>query len=84
MRVFYRSLQTLGLAGLGMSAGFERLHYLLESAFDTDGDLNPAFLKARPAVSLISATIAGMPTPVGRPVFPAQQGTAHTYEMMVH
>ncbi len=42
-----RGLQTLGLAGLGMSWGFERLHYLLESAFDADGDLSPAFLKAR-------------------------------------
>ena len=43
---FARGLQTLGLAGLGMSSGFERLHYLLESAFDADGDLSPAFLKA--------------------------------------
>ena len=42
-----RGLQTLGLAGLGMSSGFERLHYLLESAFDADSDLSPAFLKVR-------------------------------------
>ena len=42
-----RGLQTLGLAALGMSSGFERLHYLLESAFDADGDLSPAFLKVR-------------------------------------
>jgi hypothetical protein len=33
-----------------MSAGFERLHYLLESAFDADGGLSPAFLRARMTV----------------------------------
>ena len=38
-----------------MSSGFERLHYLLESAFDADGDLSPAFLKARRTVT--SSTI---------------------------
>ena len=34
----------LGLQGLGSSGGFERLHYLLESAFDGD-DLSMAFKK---------------------------------------
>ncbi|GMH00471.1 hypothetical protein Nepgr_002310 [Nepenthes gracilis] len=29
-----RGLQTLGLAGLGSSAGFERLHYMFERAWD--------------------------------------------------
>lgn len=34
----------LGLQGLGTSGGFERLHYLLESAFDGP-DLSMAFMK---------------------------------------
>ncbi|MEW5301937.1 MAG: hypothetical protein WDW36_004761 [Sanguina aurantia] len=41
-----RSLQTLGLGGLGGGGGFERLHYQLESFFDCDGGVNPAFLKS--------------------------------------
>lgn len=40
-----RGLQLLGMAGLGMGGGFERLHYLLESAFDADGQLSIAFLR---------------------------------------
>ncbi len=32
-------------AGLGAGGGFERLHFLLESFFDSEGDINPAFLK---------------------------------------
>lgn len=40
-----RGLQLLGLRGLGMATGFERLHYLLASAFDADGNLTLAFLK---------------------------------------
>lgn len=40
-----RGLQLLGLSGLGMATGFERLHYLLASAFDADGNLTLAFLK---------------------------------------
>jgi len=41
-----RGLQVLGMGGLGMATGFERLHYLLESAFDADGHLSIGFLKA--------------------------------------
>lgn len=37
-------LQSLGLSTLGGSEGFERLHYLLEAAFDSEGNLSPAFL----------------------------------------
>jgi hypothetical protein len=44
---FNRGLQLLGLSGLGMATGFERLHYLLASAFDADGNLTLAFLKVR-------------------------------------
>lgn len=41
-----RSFQLLGLQTLGFSQGFERLHYLLECAFDgTTGQLSPKFLK---------------------------------------
>lgn len=40
-----RSFQTLGLAGLGFSQGFERLHYLLDTAFDGD-QLSHRFKKA--------------------------------------
>lgn len=40
-----RLLQTLGLSGLGSGGGFERLHYLLESFFDAEGDMTPAFAK---------------------------------------
>ncbi len=32
---------------LGMGGGFERLHYLLESAFDCDGELSISFLRVR-------------------------------------
>ncbi|KAK9837535.1 hypothetical protein WJX84_012436 [Apatococcus fuscideae] len=39
-----RTFQMLGLQGLGSSGGFERLHYLLETAFDGP-DLSMAFLK---------------------------------------
>ena len=35
------------IAGLGMGGGFERLHFLLESFFDEEEDLNPAFVKVR-------------------------------------
>lgn len=34
----------MGLQGLGSSGGFERLHYLLETAFDGP-DLSMAFMK---------------------------------------
>lgn len=40
-----RSFQLLGLHTLGFSQGFERLHFLLESAFDAEGDLSQRFLK---------------------------------------
>lgn len=40
----YRGLQGLGLTGLGQGTGFERLHYLLERAFDGD-ELSYAFKK---------------------------------------
>ena len=42
-----RGLQLLGMSGLGMGGGFERLHYLLESAFDPDGQLSITFLRVR-------------------------------------
>ncbi|GAX76714.1 hypothetical protein CEUSTIGMA_g4160.t1 [Chlamydomonas eustigma] len=41
-----RCLQLLGLNGLGMSGGFERLHFMLESFFDGEGEISPAFMKA--------------------------------------
>jgi hypothetical protein len=31
---------------MGMGGGFERLHFTLESFFDTDGDVTPCFLKS--------------------------------------
>lgn len=40
-----RALQLLGLTTLGMCGGFERLHFMLESFFDEEGDVNPAFTK---------------------------------------
>ena len=43
--LYTRGFQTLGLAGLGMGGGFERLHYLVSDAFDSGGHLSPAFLK---------------------------------------
>jgi hypothetical protein len=49
-----RGLQLLGMSGLGMGGGFERLHYLLESAFDPDGQLSITFLR----VSCCSAQTA--------------------------
>lgn len=45
-----RGLQLLGMAGLGMGGGFERLHYLLESAFDPDGHLSITFLRVGQAL----------------------------------
>lgn len=41
-----RAFQLLGLSGLGSGGGFERLHYLLEEFFDSEGLVNPAFIKA--------------------------------------
>jgi len=40
-----RSFQLLGLGCLGFSNGFERLYYMLEGAFDVDGNLSYKFLK---------------------------------------
>ncbi|KAK9800746.1 hypothetical protein WJX73_004303 [Symbiochloris irregularis] len=40
-----RGFQLLGLAGLGSGGGFERLHYLLERAFDGP-DISHTFLRA--------------------------------------
>lgn len=37
-RLTVRSFQMLGLGGLGSGGGFERLHYLLERAFDGEPD----------------------------------------------
>jgi hypothetical protein len=34
------------LSGLGSGGGFERLHYLLESCFDSEGCMTPTFTKA--------------------------------------
>ncbi|GAB4821662.1 hypothetical protein N2152v2_008708 [Parachlorella kessleri] len=39
-----RSFQALGLGGLGFSLGFERLHYMLDTAFDGD-QLSHRFMK---------------------------------------
>lgn len=39
-----RYLQTIGLSGLGGGGGFERMHYLFESAWDGD-ELSYSFLK---------------------------------------
>ena len=61
MCLLCRGLQTLGLAGLGMSSGFERLHYLLEYAFDADGDLSSAFLKACGLLLLILGPVFAVP-----------------------
>ena len=41
-----RGVQLLGLSGLGSSGGFERLHYLLERAFDGP-DISLTFLRVR-------------------------------------
>mmetsp|Transcript_14470 Transcript_14470/g.31400 ORF Transcript_14470/g.31400 Transcript_14470/m.31400 type:complete len:517 (+) Transcript_14470:56-1606(+) len=40
-----RAFQLLGLSGLGSGGGFERLHYLLETFFDVDDQVNPTFIK---------------------------------------
>ena len=40
-----RSFQLLGLSCLGFSNGFERLYYMLENAFDVEGNLSYKFLK---------------------------------------
>ena len=40
-----KSFQLLGISCLGFATGFERLNYLLESAFDVDGHLSYKFLK---------------------------------------
>lgn len=45
-RLTPRTLQLLGLSGLGSGGGFERLHYLLESFFDGEDSVNPTFAKA--------------------------------------
>ncbi|MGW1375180.1 alpha/beta fold hydrolase [Streptomyces sp. NPDC002446] len=42
-RLTTRRLRTLGLA-LGMGAGFERLHWLLDESLDADGELTDTFL----------------------------------------
>ncbi|KAG1671871.1 hypothetical protein FOA52_003438 [Chlamydomonas sp. UWO 241] len=41
-----RALQLLGLGGMGMGGGFERLHFTLETFFDSEGDITPCFLKS--------------------------------------
>ncbi|MEF9885392.1 alpha/beta fold hydrolase [Streptomyces sp. P9-A4] len=43
-RLTVRRLRTLGLA-LGMGDGFERIHWLLDEAFDADGELTDTFLQ---------------------------------------
>jgi pimeloyl-ACP methyl ester carboxylesterase len=48
-RLTPRAFQLLGLSALGFAHGFERLHFLLEAAFDSDepsAPLSHAFLKA--------------------------------------
>lgn len=40
-----QSFQLLGINCLGFSAGFEKLYYMLESAFDVDGHISYSFLK---------------------------------------
>lgn len=39
-----------------MATGFERLHYLLGSAFDADGNLTLGFLKVRESYSALDST----------------------------
>ncbi|GIL86949.1 hypothetical protein Vretimale_15518 [Volvox reticuliferus] len=41
-----RLFQTLGLSGLGTGGSFERLHYLLDSFFDADEEMTPAFARS--------------------------------------
>ena len=41
-----RSFQLLGLGALGMAGGFERLHFMLEGFFDSEGLPNPCFVKS--------------------------------------
>lgn len=40
-----QSFQLLGINCLGFSTGFEKLNYMLENAFDVDGNLSYSFLK---------------------------------------
>lgn len=54
-----RGLQLLGLSGLGSGGGFERLHYLLERAFD-GRDISLVFLRVQ---ALRTAVHAHHPVP---------------------
>ena len=42
-----------------MGGGFERLHYLLESAFDPDGQLSITFLRVHPCSAPTSYPASG-------------------------
>lgn len=61
-----RGLQLLGMSGLGMGGGFERLHYLLESTFDPDGQLSITFLRVcrRSAESVIKLPCINLAKPI--------------------
>ena len=51
--VLCRSFQALGLGGLGFSLGFERLHYMLDTAFDGD-QLSHRFMKVGMGVLVLT------------------------------
>lgn len=67
MTHIFRALNVASLsaqphAGLGGGGGFERLHYQLESFFDCDGEVNPAFLKVGVATLTFKLTTASCTT----------------------
>ena len=53
-RLTPRSLQLLGCLGLGYAGGFDRLHYLLESAFDGNR-LSYRFLKVTRSLTPVTS-----------------------------
>ncbi|MFK8909965.1 alpha/beta fold hydrolase [Streptomyces sp. YS-3] len=65
-RLTPRRLRTLGLA-LGMGDGFERVHWLLDEALDTEGELSDTFLHQ----------VLGMTGFTGNPLFAILQETLY-------
>jgi pimeloyl-ACP methyl ester carboxylesterase len=53
-RLTVRRLQFLGGGRFGMQHGFEELHWLLDTAFGSDGGLSDAFLAAAQAITSFS------------------------------
>lgn len=55
-RLTPRSFQLLGLSSVGFAAGFERLHYLIEAAFETGTStkLSQRFLKVESSAYLLN------------------------------